>query len=155
MEKKLFNTVIIDDEVVAILELIDLLNVYSSINIVGTATNLDEGIELIKFTNPNIVFLDLDMPYKSGIEIYNEFESPDFKIILCSSKKQFSIRNFGKPFSGFLFKPFDIVTLEELLQKVHDELLLEQNPLKLTKNLKTNSRGEINGNLIKYKLHFT
>jgi two-component system, LytTR family, response regulator len=139
MEKFILSTIIIDDEVVAILELIDLLNAFPSINIVRTATNLDDGIELIKFSHPNIVFLSIDMPFKSGLDIFNEFESPDFKIIFCSSEKQFSIRSLVKPISGFLFKPFDIVKLEESLQKVHEELLHEQNPHILLKNLNIQS----------------
>jgi two-component system LytT family response regulator len=125
MNNSLISAVIIDDEVSAILDLIDLLNDFSSINIIGTATNLDEGIELIKITHPKIVFLDVDMPNRSGIEIFDEFEVIDFKIIFCSSKKFFTNNNIRNSASGYLSKPLDIIKLQEHLEKVFNELLVK------------------------------
>ena len=134
MEKFQFKVLIIDKEVVSILELIDLLNIFSSINVVGTATNLDDGIDLIKFTHPNIVFLDFEMLDTTGLDIFKEFDSPEFKIILCSSKKLYPIQNSIKSNCGYLLKPVTIIKLDESLQKVHTELLLEDNAKKLEKN---------------------
>ena len=125
MTNFLLSAVIIDDDVNAILDLIDLLNTFSSINIIGTATNLDEGIELIKITHPKIVFLDVDMPNRSGIEIFDEFESIDFKIICCSSKKYFTNNSIRNSVNGYLEKPLDIIKLHEYLEKVYYELLVE------------------------------
>lgn len=125
MSNFLLSAVIIDDEVNAILDLIDLLNTFSSINIIGTATTLDEGIELIKKTHPKIVFLDVDMPNRSGIEIFDEFEFIDFKIIFCSSKKYFTNNSIRNSASGYLSKPLDIIKLHEHLEKVYYELLVE------------------------------
>jgi len=125
MNNFLLSAVIIDDEVNAILDLIDLLNDFSTINIVGTATNLEEGIELIKVTHPKIVFLDVDMPNRSGIEIFDEFEFIDFKIIFCSSKKYFTNNSIRNSASGYLSKPLDIIKLHEHLEKVYYELLVE------------------------------
>ncbi len=127
MENFLLDTVIIDDEVVAILDLIDMLNVYSSINIVGTATNLDEGIELIRITHPNIVFLDIDMPYKSGSEIFNEFEDPYFKIIFTTSKNQKTLRNLMQHSCEYLSKPLDRDKLNESLNHVFQAFISEKN----------------------------
>jgi len=125
MNNFLLSAVIIDDEVNAILDLIDLLNTFSSINIIGTATNLDEGIELIKITHPKIVFLDVEMPNRSGIEIFDEFEVIDFKIIFCSSKKFFANNSVRNSASGYLSEPLDIIKLHEYLEKVYYELLVE------------------------------
>ena len=125
MNNFLFSTVIIDDEVSAILDLIDLLNAFPSINIIGTATNLDEGVELIKVTHPKIVFVDIDMPNRSGIEIFDEFDFIDFKIIFCSSKKYFTNNNIRNSTCEYLSKPLDIIELHEHLEKVFYELLVE------------------------------
>lgn len=120
------STVIIDDEVAPILGLIDLLNVFSSIDIVGTATNLDDGIALIKVTQPDIVFVDINMPGRSGLEIYNEFELNHFKIILCTSNQQFTSDERRNVASGYLLKPVNIKILHTILQKVYDEFILER-----------------------------
>jgi two-component system LytT family response regulator len=125
MNKFLLSAVIIDDEVCAILDLIDLLNAFPSINIIGTATNLDEGIELIKVTHPKIVFVDIDMPNRSGIEIFDEFEFIDFKIIFCSSKKYFTNNNIRNSKCEYLSKPLNVIELREHLEKVFYELLVE------------------------------
>jgi two-component system LytT family response regulator len=126
MKNIVLSTVIIDDEVNPILGLIDLLNAFSSINIVGTSTNLEEGVALIKATQPDIVFIDINMPGRSGLEIYDEFESPYFKIIFCTSNQHFTMSELRKSASGYLLKPVDINILHHILQKVYDELLYEQ-----------------------------
>lgn len=122
----MLRTVIIDDEVAPILWLIDLLNAFTLIDIAGTATNFDEGITLIKVTQPDIVFIDINMPGRSGLEIYNEFEYPDFKIILCTSNQQFTVTELSKSASGYLLKPANINKLHHIFQKVYDEILHEQ-----------------------------
>ena len=69
----ILKTIIIDDEVKAIETLQILLNEYcDGIDIIGTATSTDEGLKLINNSDPDLVFLDIEMPKKTGFELMNQ-----------------------------------------------------------------------------------
>ena len=143
----MLSTVIIDDDKIAICVLVNLLSKLSSfdIKIVGTAKNLEEGVELIKNTQPDIVFLDINMPGKNGMEIFNEFHFPRFKIIFYTSYPQYAIDALKKSACGYLMKPIDFIELQELLQKVSRELLQEKKQLQLENTINILSAPEIKG----------
>jgi two-component system LytT family response regulator len=129
----MLSAVIIDDEVAAIYVLEELLANFSAIKVkvVGLASNLSDGVNIIKKTQPDIVFIDINMPGKSGLEIYDEFNSPEFKIIFCSAHEQFAIDALKKNASGYLLKPIDLIDLQEILKKVTAELCHEQKLLQI------------------------
>ena len=129
----MLNTVIIDDDEIAIKILINSLNRLTSfeIHIFGTATNLDDGVELIKRTQPDVVFLDINMPGKNGLEIFNEFKIPHFKIIFCTAFEQYAIDVLRISACGYLLKPIDFIELRQAVQRVSIELQQEQKQLQL------------------------
>src|ERR1035437_4551189 len=120
----MLSAVIIDDEETAIHVLVEMLTDFSSIKvkIAGIALNLKDGVEIIKMTQPDIVFLDINMPVKNGLEIYNEFKCPEFKIIFCSAHQQYAFDALRKTACAYLLKSIDLDELEKALQKVKDEL---------------------------------
>ena len=124
----MLNSVIIDDDNISTTHLINLLSnlISLDIHIVGKASNLEEGVELIKRTQPDIVFLDIELPGKNGLEIFNEFKTPDFKIIICTAFKQYAIDVLRKGACGYLLKPVDLIELREAVQKVSTEIKQEQ-----------------------------
>lgn len=129
----MLTAVIIDDEVTAIEILVELLKKNKSlkVKIVGKAINLDDGIDIIRKTKPDIVFLDIKMPVKNGLEIYNTFKTPDFKIIFCTGYSNFAIEVIKKEVFGYLLKPIDFEELDKVLQKANNALLEEQKQLQL------------------------
>jgi two-component system LytT family response regulator len=129
----MLSAVIIDDEKIAIQILIEMLTKISSIKvkIAGTALNLKDGVEIIKMTQPDIVFLDINMPGKNGLEIYNEFKCPEFKIIFCTAYPQYAFDALKKTACAYILKPIDLSELEKALQKVIDEQYTEQQQLLL------------------------
>lgn len=146
----MLSTVIIDDEETTIHELVDLLKKLSSfeIKIIGTASNLNDGVALIKKTRPDIVFLDINMPGKNGLEIFNEFKNPYFKIIFCTENPNYAIDALKHATSGYLLKPVDFFELRETLQKVSKELLQEQQQLQLEDQINVLSTPEMSGEFI-------
>jgi two-component system LytT family response regulator len=132
----MLTAVIIDDEI-AIFLLSNLLIKLSSfeIHIAGTANNLKEGIDLIKKTKPDLVFLDINMPDKKGLEIFNEFKSPQFKIIFCTAFQQYAIDVLRIAPCGYLLKPVDFMELREAVQKASLELSREKKQLQLEDKL--------------------
>lgn len=145
MEKPIVNAVIIDDDIAAILVLVELLTAFPAIKIAGTARNLEDGVKLIKSTHPEIVFLDINLPGRNGLEIYNEFKTPHFKIIFCTAYQQYAIDAIGKSANGFLLKPVDKIQLVETLNKVYDELLLDHQQFELEDQFNVLNSTEIPG----------
>lgn len=143
----MLTTVIIDDDEIAIFLLSNMLIKLSSfeIHIAGTANNLIEGVDLIKKTQPDLVFLDINMPDKKGLEIFNEFKSPQFKIIFCTAFQQYAIDVLRIAACGYLLKPVDFIELREAVQKASLELSREQKQLQLEDKLNYLNTPEMPG----------
>jgi len=143
----MYSAVIIDDEEDGIHVLVQFLSEFTSVKVkvAGTATNLDEGIQIIRNTNPEIVFLDIDMPGKNGMAIYNYFNEPAFRIIFVTAYKQYAIDALNHSASGYLLKPISFVDLQELLLKVTKELNQEQQQRELEDRINLLSSAEMTG----------
>jgi two-component system, LytTR family, response regulator len=127
MKKIILRVIIIDDEENAILVLSDMLNSFSSIKIVGIATNLNEGVKVIKQTQPDIVFLDINMPFRNGFEIYNEFNFPDFKIIFTTASEEYGFEAKSRNAFAYLLKPIDFIELQFVIENFCNEFSHELN----------------------------
>lgn len=116
----IYRIAVIDDEADAINVVVKMLENFSTLSfkITGTANNLEEGVELIKKTKPDLIFLDIEMPGKNGLAIYDYFEKPDFKIIFMTAYQQYAIDALKKSASDYLLKPLNIVELKDSLQKI-------------------------------------
>jgi len=143
----MLTTIIIDDDEIAIFRLTKLLNNLSSyeIQIKGTGLNLADGIELIKETQPDLVFLDINMSGKNGLEIFNEKDLPSFKIIFCTAYEQYAIDVIKNNPCGYLLKPIDFLELKEAVQKVSRELSREQKHLLMEEKMNYQNSLEIPG----------
>ena len=114
----MFRIAVVDDEEDAINVVLKLLENFSTISfkIVGTANNLEDGVDLIKKTRPDLIFLDIEMPGQNGLAIYDYFEEPDFEIIFMTAYQQYAIEALKKSASDYLLKPLNIVELKDSLQ---------------------------------------
>lgn len=129
------NCLIIDDERLARQELRLLLKPFPSYNIIGEASNADEAILIIENQKPDLLFLDIQMPEKTGFDLLEELDhSP--KVIFTTAYDQYAIRAFEVNALDYLLKPIRNERLESTLQKVSSELLNQQSkpPAPLTKD---------------------
>lgn len=124
----MISAIIIDDDKTAIEILTDFLAYAPElVRLVGTADNLDDGIKLINEKKPDLVLLDINMPKKSGMEIYNYFSAPTFKIIFVTAYDKYAVSAIKKSAVDYLLKPVSYVELRESLQKVSLMIKHEQN----------------------------
>lgn len=122
------KAVLIDDEQSARNVLTNLLERSSiDISIIATCNNLEEGVKKIKELQPNVVFLDVQMPNYAGYEIVNFFETINFEIIFVTAYDQYAIRAFELNAIDYLVKPISrqklastLLRLKESLQKKTD-----------------------------------
>lgn len=112
------KAIIIDDEVRARVSLQLLMEQYcSNIHIIEQCETLAEGIKAIHKHNPNLVFLDIEMPGHSGLELFDFFHEEDinFSIIFTTAYSQYAIKAFKFSAIDYLLKP---INPEELVDAV-------------------------------------
>jgi two-component system LytT family response regulator len=116
--KQHLRAVIIDDETNAREALTNLLRLISpDVEICGEAKNAELGIELIKKEQPNLVFLDIQMPGKSGFEMLSSFEKVDFGVIFTTAYQEYAIRAFRFSAIDYLLKPIDPEELQAAVER--------------------------------------
>ncbi len=114
------RALIIDDERLARKELTSLLAEHESIQIIGEAAYADEAFELINTENPDLLFLDIQMPGKTGFELLEMLDEVP-KVIFITAYDEFALKAFEVSALDYLLKPIEPDRLSESLKKVKQE----------------------------------
>lgn len=110
------RAVVIDDETNAREALTNLIRIVCpDVQICGQARNADEGIAVIRDQKPNLIFLDIQMPGKTGFDLLSSFDNVDFGVIFTTAYQEYAIRAFRFSAIDYLLKPIDP---DELLSAV-------------------------------------
>ena len=116
-----WRVVIIDDERLARKELRSLLADYSDLEIVGEAENVKTAVALIRSTEPDVIFLDIQMPGASGFQLLEQIE-PSIKVIFVTAFDAYAIRAFEVNALDYLLKPINPVRLAAALARLANHL---------------------------------
>jgi two-component system, LytTR family, response regulator len=114
------KTLLVDDESpvrAALREL--LLRHFPFVEVVGEASNIPEAVKQIHKLNPDLVFLDIEMPGYSGLQLL-EFFNPqevNFDIVFVTAFNEYAIQAFKISAFDYLLKPVDIQELSETLKR--------------------------------------
>ncbi len=111
------RTLIIDDERLARKELNSLLEEYDTIEVVGEAANADEAMDLINSTNPDLLFLDIQMPGKTGFELLEMLDVVPL-VIFTTAYDEFALKAFEVNALDYLLKPIQPERLRESINKL-------------------------------------
>jgi two-component system LytT family response regulator len=112
------KALIIEDEPLAQKRLRRLLEEHAEvIEIVGEASNGLEGLGLIKIKNPDVVFLDIEMPVMTGFDMLRELEHPP-KVIFTTAYEDYAIKAFEENSIDYLLKPIEKERLAKAIEKL-------------------------------------
>ncbi len=114
------RAIIIDDERLARKELNSLLEDYKEIEIIGEAVNADDAEEKITKLNPDLIFLDIQMPGKTGFELLEGLESVP-KVVFTTAYDEHALKAFDYNALDYLLKPIHKDRLEECMKKLLNE----------------------------------
>lgn len=119
---KTFKTVIIDDERLAREEVKRALKNHPEFHVVGEANNVDSAIEIIEQEEPDVLFLDIHMPQKTGFDLLEELTSVP-EVVFTTAYDQYAVKAFELNALDYLVKPLREERFEKTIAKVKQELL--------------------------------
>jgi two-component system LytT family response regulator len=140
---KTINAIIIDDEERARRTLRLLIETFCpDVEILGTYKNVPEGVLAINKLNPQLVFLDIEMPEYNGFELLGFFRDIDFEIIFVTAYNQYALKAFEVSAVDYLLKPVDSDLLIKAISKVEGRLQNNSMQERLS-TLQANTQNEV------------
>lgn len=113
------NAIIVDDERKATVVLRKLLNEYHrEINIVAEASRVTQAIQLIEEHNPQLIFLDIEMPGSNGFDLLEKIKGRNTHVVFVTAHSEFALKAFRFSVVDYLLKPVGIEELKEAIEKV-------------------------------------
>ena len=114
----MIRAIIIDDERLARNELKKLLMDFPEIEVISEAANSSEGVEQIENLNPELVFLDIQMPGKTGFDMLGELDKTPH-VIFTTAYDEYALKAFEVNALDYLVKPVEPKRLADAIQKLH------------------------------------
>ena len=142
----MIKTVIIDDELNAQNLLENSLHRFfpNKFNIAAKCDSVDSAVVAIKNHDPELVFLDIQMPGKNGFELFNHFDVIKFEIIFTTAYNQFAIKAIKRSALDYLLKPINHLELSEAVKKFENrsrESFAQRKLTLLLENLNVNDQN--------------
>jgi two-component system LytT family response regulator len=113
----MIKAIIIDDEKHCLITLEDILKQTGRVEILRCIQKSTEAEKFIRELQPDIVFMDIEMPALNGFEILNKFEDLFFKVVFTTAYDQYAIKALKMNALDYLQKPISYQDVEEVLKK--------------------------------------
>ncbi|MBP6456834.1 MAG: response regulator transcription factor [Chitinophagaceae bacterium] len=141
----MYKAIIVDDEAKArrLMEVLILENC-AEIEIVGFAENVPDAAKLIHKKQPDLVFLDVDMPQYNGFELFNFVDKTEFEVIFCTAYSEFALKAFEVSAVDYLLKPIQISLLIKAVEKA---IKLKNSNMQLSERISTLQQNIANNEL--------
>lgn len=115
----MISTVIIDDDPIARNLMISILKQnFKNIEIVASAENITTGKEIIEKHDPDLVFLDVEMPDGTGFDLLDSLQGRRFKLAIVSSEKDYSETALNYAAQQFLPKPVRVCDVKRFVYEI-------------------------------------
>src|SRR5688572_19078903 len=114
------RALIVDDERLARKELMKLLEEHPMIEVVGEAMNADEAFTMINDLNPDLLFLDIQMPGKTGFQLLEMLDSVPL-VVFTTAYDEFALKAFEVNALDYLLKPIQPERLSETISKLSEK----------------------------------
>jgi two-component system LytT family response regulator len=115
------KALLIDDERLARNELRRLLAAFPEITIAGEAANAKQAREQLAALQPDLIFLDVQMPGETGMELLESLEPPVPHVIFTTAYDEFAVKAFELNALDYLLKPVDPARLAAAIGRLHEK----------------------------------
>ncbi len=113
------KTILVDDERLARKELSTLLTDYDFIEVVDECANVDEALISIRKHQPDLIFLDIQMPEKTGFDLLEELENIP-QVVFVTAFDEYAIKAFEVNATDYILKPVDPKRLDQIMNKIEE-----------------------------------
>ncbi len=114
------KALIVDDEAPARRRMRTLLSAHPEVEVVGEASCVDAAVLQIRKLNPDLLFLDIQMPRKNGFELFNEIQV-GARVVFVTAFDRYAVRAFEVNALDYLLKPVKAVRLADSLRRINNE----------------------------------
>lgn len=124
MKQKKIKTIIVDDELRALNRMKILLNHFPTIDVVEQTTDAINCLELILAHKPDLVFIDVEMPGKTGLEIADEIKRNNLltKVVFVTSYDHYAVKAIKTEAFDYLLKPVNIDELKKTIDRLNAKI---------------------------------
>ncbi len=126
----MIRTIIIDDEPNNVNSLRKLVNEYCpQLEIVATADNAETGYNAIRVNSPDLVFLDIEMPYGNAFDLLDRLKPVSFSVIFVTGFNNYAIKAIKYSALDYILKPVNIQELKSATEKViqlHEKQMMQK-----------------------------
>ncbi len=127
----MIKAIVIDDEKNSREVIVELINEYfDEVKIVAQAGDVKNSIQVIAKHQPNLLFLDIDLPDGTGFDILKNVDYTNMKVIFISAHQDYAIQAIKFSAFDFILKPFNSSELIKTVRRVLDEHTAENNSLR-------------------------
>ncbi|MBN3035885.1 MAG: response regulator transcription factor [Bacteroidales bacterium] len=124
MNQGAIRAVIVDDEQRSRNILSEIIRRYGeTIEVVGSADNLDQAYDKIELIRPDLVFLDIVLPDGLAFDLLNRFTEIFFRIIFITGHNEYAVKAFRYCAADYLMKPVKMEEVHQAIRKVQTDLL--------------------------------
>ncbi|WP_040762360.1 LytR/AlgR family response regulator transcription factor [Spirosoma panaciterrae] len=114
----MLKAILIDDEPDCVRLLAHELAVHCpQVQVIGQTTSSEDGLRLIQVLQPDVVFLDIEMPRLNGFQLLEKLGSISFSLIFVTAYNEFAVKAFRFSALDYLLKPIDSEDLQEAVRK--------------------------------------
>jgi two-component system, LytTR family, response regulator len=110
---------------------------YPNFQVIGEAYSVTSGVQLIQDFQPDVVFLDVELPDGSGFDLLKQLKRTDIQVIFVTAHNHYAINAFKMSALDFLLKPIELEELDTTIRKI-EQKLKETNTLSLLEHILAN-----------------
>lgn len=113
------RTVIVEDELSSRQTLANYLDKYcDDVELIGMADSVKTGLDLIHSKKPDLVFLDIEMPFGNGFDLLDQMDEISFDVVFVTAFSDYALEAIQVSASNYLLKPVDIDELVQAVEKI-------------------------------------
>src|SRR5688572_10567564 len=121
------KSIIVDDELIARNVLENYLKKYCpSVELTGQAQHIKEAVPMIQTLKPQLVFLDVEMPYGNAFDVLEACGDQKFETIFITAFSEYSMKALNRSAAYYILKPIDITELVTVVSKVYENIIKEE-----------------------------
>jgi len=136
MKNNLIKTILIDDEVLCTQGLsIDIKETCPELEIIASFNSSKEALKAIPDLCPDLIFLDIEMPWMNGFDLIEELKPFDFQVIFVTAYDEFAVQAFRANANDYIMKPINRKHLQEAINKVIENINQNKTDFERIENL--------------------